>query len=90
MAPRPEAGGGLVWLTAENALGRVEAAGRVVHDLHPGARSNVKTSERAEREGFEPSDGFEPVNSLAVSPIRPLSHLSSISDLLFCLQGSGP
>ena len=30
----------------------------------------------AEREGFEPSDGLYPVNSLAVSPIRPLSHLS--------------
>jgi hypothetical protein len=31
MAPRPDAGGGLVWLTAKNALARVEAAGRVVH-----------------------------------------------------------
>ena len=30
----------------------------------------------AEREGFEPSDRVPPVNSLAVSPIRPLSHLS--------------
>ncbi len=32
--------------------------------------------ERAEREGFEPSDPVTQVNSLAVSPIRPLSHLS--------------
>ena len=30
----------------------------------------------AEREGFEPSDPVTQVNSLAVSPIRPLSHLS--------------
>ena len=30
----------------------------------------------AEREGFEPSDPVSQVNSLAVSPIRPLSHLS--------------
>ena len=35
----------------------------------------------AEREGFEPSDKVSLVNSLAVSPIRPLSHLS-IADLL--------
>jgi hypothetical protein len=31
---------------------------------------------RAEREGFEPSDPVTQVNSLAVNPIRPLSHLS--------------
>src|SRR5664280_1008763 len=31
---------------------------------------------RAEREGFDPSDPVTQVNSLAVSPIRPLSHLS--------------
>ena len=37
----------------------------------PGAKS------RAEREGFEPSDPVSQVNSLAVSPIRPLSHLSN-------------
>jgi hypothetical protein len=30
----------------------------------------------AEKEGFEPSDQVSPVNSLAVSPIRPLSHFS--------------
>jgi hypothetical protein len=35
----------------------------------------------AEREGFEPSDEFSLVNSLAVSPIRPLSHLSLSSEL---------
>ena len=35
----------------------------------------------AEREGFEPSDRVSPVNSLAVSPIRPLSHLSNLD---FC------
>jgi hypothetical protein len=35
----------------------------------------------AEREGFEPSDEFSLVNSLAVSPIRPLSHLSFTSIL---------
>ena len=32
--------------------------------------------EVAEREGFEPSDPHYQVNSLAVSPIRPLWHLS--------------
>ncbi len=32
----------------------------------------------AEREGFEPSDPVSQVNSLAVSPIRPLSHLSRV------------
>jgi hypothetical protein len=36
----------------------------------------------AEREGFEPSDEFNLVNSLAVSPIRPLSHLSLSSELV--------
>ena len=30
----------------------------------------------AERQGFEPWDPVSQVNSLAVSPIRPLSHLS--------------
>ncbi len=30
----------------------------------------------AERGGFEPPDPVSQVNSLAVSPIRPLSHLS--------------
>jgi hypothetical protein len=35
------------------------------------------STSRAEREGFEPSDPVTQVNSLAVSPIRPLSHLSS-------------
>ena len=34
------------------------------------------TALAAEREGFEPSDPVTQVNSLAVSPIRPLSHLS--------------
>ena len=33
-------------------------------------------ADTAEREGFEPSDPVTQVNSLAVSPIRPLSHLS--------------
>jgi outer membrane protein assembly factor BamB len=36
---------------------------------------------RAEREGFEPSDPVTQVNSLAVNPIRPLSHLSLHSSL---------
>ena len=36
---------------------------------------------RAEREGFEPSDPVTQVNSLAVNPIRPLSHLSLRSSL---------
>jgi hypothetical protein len=35
-------------------------------------------SHYAEREGFEPSDPVSQVNSLAVSPIRPLSHLSRL------------
>ncbi len=35
----------------------------------------------AEREGFEPSDEISLVNSLAVSPIRPLSHLSLAASL---------
>ena len=34
----------------------------------------------AEREGFEPSGPVSQANSLAVSPIRPLSHLSSLPD----------
>ncbi len=38
--------------------------------------------DRAEREGFEPSDPVTQVNSLAVSPIRPLSHLSQDFRLL--------
>ena len=42
----------------------------------------------AEREGFEPSDPVSQVNSLAVSPIRPLSHLSKRSDLLFYRLGT--
>src|SRR5208283_4730370 len=47
----------------------------------PSPSVNPKAIERedfpAEREGFEPSDPVTQVNSLAVSPIRPLSHLSS-------------
>src|SRR5580698_3868469 len=39
-----------------------------------------KQNNLAEREGFEPSDPVSQVNSLAVSPIRPLSHLSRVSD----------
>ena len=38
--------------------------------------SYVLGDDNAEREGFEPSDPVTQVNSLAVSPIRPLSHLS--------------
>jgi hypothetical protein len=38
---------------------------------------DVSRHHRAEREGFEPSDPVSQVNSLAVSPIRPLSHLSN-------------
>ena len=48
---------------------------------------------RAEREGFEPSDPVTQVNSLAVNPIRPLSHLSlqvsgyiCLSDQTLCLN----
>jgi hypothetical protein len=50
---------------------------------------------QAEREGFEPSDPVSQVNSLAVSPIRPLSHLSwwtfvrSSAGCPFCLPVSG-
>ena len=39
-------------------------------------RSKFALKKRAEREGLEPSDPVSQVNSLAVSPIRPLSHLS--------------
>ncbi len=39
-------------------------------------RKTWRSTSRAEREGFEPSDPVTQVNSLAVSPIRPLSHLS--------------
>ena len=43
----------------------------------------------AEREGFEPSDPVTQVNSLAVSPIRPLSHLSGCrSEALYSLTDS--
>ena len=34
----------------------------------------------AEKEGFEPSDPVSQVNSLAVSPIRPLSHFSTLGE----------
>ena len=44
----------------------------------------------AEREGFEPSDPVSQVNSLAVSPIRPLSHLSSDSCPLLAASGAWP
>ena len=40
----------------------------------------------AEREGFEPSDPVTQVKSLAVTPIRPLSHLSSWT---FTYEGTG-
>jgi hypothetical protein len=42
----------------------------------------------AEREGFEPSDPVTQVNSLAVSPIRPLSHLSLPGQSLFSVASS--
>ena len=52
----------------ERRLPNARTAGHPYFDIpgHPGA----------EREGFEPSDPVTQVNSLAVSPIRPLSHLS--------------
>jgi hypothetical protein len=45
----------------------------------------VSRHPRAEREGFEPSDPVTQVNSLAVSPIRPLSHLSVPGQRCICL-----
>ena len=42
------------------------------------ATNHRRACQPAEREGFEPSDRVPPVNSLAVSPIRPLSHLSRV------------
>ena len=36
----------------------------------------------AEREGFEPSDRCNPVNTLAVCPNRPLWHLSVVMDAI--------
>ena len=49
-----------------------------------GHRSSIpRGGSRAEREGFEPSDPVSQVNSLAVSPIRPLSHLSMPSQARF-------
>ena len=44
--------------------------------VHQGECHELRHEIRAEREGFEPSDPVSQVNSLAVSPIRPLSHLS--------------
>jgi site-specific DNA recombinase len=41
----------------------------------------LKQNNLAEREGFEPSDPVTQVNSLAVNPIRPLSHLSRRASL---------
>jgi hypothetical protein len=41
----------------------------------------LKQNNLAEREGFEPSDPVTQVNSLAVNPIRPLSHLSRLQSL---------
>ena len=54
---------------------------------HPGAHPKSPKNS-AEREGFEPSDPVSQVNSLAVSPIRPLSHLSRYYDLHFLVSGS--
>ena len=51
-------------------------AGRCPLPPGPGAGAR-RAGQAAEREGFEPSDPVSPVNSLAVSPIRPLSHLST-------------
>gem|GEM_PF-5071753 len=42
----------------------------------PIAMKNFSNSILAERVGFEPTDRVSPVKSLAVTPIRPLSHLS--------------
>ena len=55
-----------------------------LHSGHRRGRPQSPTSvpagaSKAEREGFEPSDPVSQVNSLAVSPIRPLSHLSLTS-----------
>src|ERR1700749_2571142 len=48
----------------------------------------------AEREGFEPSGPVSQANSLAVSPIRPLSHLSLTTmltgDAYVCCDAMGP
>ena len=41
-----------------------------------GSGRHITDTAGAEREGFEPSEQVSPLNSLAVSPIRPLSHLS--------------
>src|SRR5438270_13722493 len=46
-----------------------------------GKSTRYCTQNGAEREGFEPSDPVSQVNSLAVSPIRPLSHLSSVGSV---------
>ena len=42
--------------------------------VYPSMRTGP--SDFAEKQGFEPWDQVSPVNSLAVSPIRPLSHFS--------------
>ena len=53
-----------------------------------GPRGFPKRHDGAEREGFEPSDPVSQVNSLAVSPIRPLSHLSDGPAYATCSGGS--
>ena len=75
---------------ATRPAARRRAAGDLGISRTPTSRDTVasavpESGHRAEREGFEPSDPVSQVNSLAVSPIRPLSHLSmapgSLSDL---------
>jgi hypothetical protein len=56
----------------------ISAGGRRPHGFcHRAEPSNL-----AEKEGFEPSDPVSQANSLAVSPIRPLSHFSRIPESL--------
>ena len=52
----------------------------------PGELGTGVPARGAEREGFEPSDPVTQVNSLAVSPIRPLSHLSVPVHRLFPIR----
>ena len=58
---------------AEVPSGRARAGASVASGAHAHTRRRESSAERG---GFEPPDPVSQVNSLAVSPIRPLSHLS--------------
>ena len=64
-------------LTPATLTAGVEMSANIVHVPVGFTGGNDFVPPPAEREGFEPSEPVSQLNSLAVSPIRPLSHLSA-------------